>query len=210
MRSWPVSLAASAIAFSLMLVFILSTPERTGPLDNPLPRNTAVLEAHREVRDVTPRELVQGPDLQSGMLERLPAVEPPPPPKKPPVPSRWKRPVIDMAGRFISDGKTVTLSGVKPLPLDRQCRKADGTNWPCGRFARTAMRNLVRGRTISCDPGRQETDGEHITTSCKIGDTDLAAWLVGNGWAEPVGAAYAEELKQARKTGLGIWRDQVQ
>lgn len=162
-----------------------------------------VFEKRRPVRDVTPREFVQAPKIENDLLERLPAVEPPKVKEKP-KPKLWKQPQILQAGVLRSGGVTLRLQDIQPLPLNKSCASETGSDWPCGRFARTAFRNLIRGRTLTCDkdPGDK---GTTVTTHCKLGSVDLSRWLVVTGWVEPVTGHYEEELEQAKAAQRGVW-----
>lgn len=157
----------------------------------------------RDIRDVTPEGVVDLPRAQGETIERLPAVLPPPPPPKPPEPVSWPNPRIDTPGELVSGETTIRLAGIKPLRVDESCETAGGS-WPCGRFARTALRRLVRGRTISCDPVK--TSSSHIVTRCRSGGHDLSQWLVEQGWARASGEGlFAKESETARKAERGIW-----
>jgi endonuclease YncB( thermonuclease family) len=74
----------------------------------------------------------------------------------------------------------------------------------CGMRARTAFRNFLRGRALACDLDEANWEGT-ATANCMRGETDIAAWLVTNGWvdAEP-GSAYAELADAAREARIGI------
>ena len=91
------------------------------------------------------------------------------------------RPYVQDITTIISDNKTITIAGITPLPADSQCT-VDGKAKPCGKIARTALRALIRGRTIMCEIQQPSSESEEITTSCKIGNIDIANWLVKHGW----------------------------
>ena len=109
-------------------------------------------------------------------------------------PKRQKKrvPVFSMPRPFVRDiatiksgSKTVTIEGITPLPADSQCT-VDGKAKPCGRIARTALRALVRGRTITCKTPNSIAENQRITTSCKIGNIDIASWLIKYGWTTAI------------------------
>lgn len=157
------------------------------------------------VRNITPERMLPGPVFEEGSLERLPDVVPPPPPPKPPKPIVWNRPFVVSAGVLISQKKQIVLNDIIPVELDRNCTYEDGTSWPCGRLARTEMRQFVRGRTIDCDP-IEDTEALRVNTKCRLGNYDMSAWLVLTGWAEPEEGHYEEELEEAKRKERGIWR----
>ena len=95
------------------------------------------------------------------------------------------RPFVQDITTIISGNKTITIAGVATLPVDSQCT-VDGKTKPCGKMARTALRALIRGRTIMCKDPQSSSEGDVINTSCKIGNIDIASWLVKHGWTKAV------------------------
>jgi len=121
----------------------------------------------------------------------------------------WKslrlfNPVAVSAGVIEAQGYRVALEGVDPVLVDDECT-FEGRTWPCGARARTAFRSWLRARAVQCVvPAKPES--ESITTDCRIGNTDLSAWLVANGWARAAeGGDYAEAAEQARSAKKGIF-----
>lgn len=196
--------AACALIFLGMVWVLLSgTTEKNRVVvrsDAPDP----IIEERKIVRDVTPDEILQSPAMEQLTLERLPDKKPPPLPKKQPEATSWKRPMVVSAGVFISKGTEIKLAGVEFVNLDKICIDHTKRNWPCGRFAKTAFSNYVRGRTIACDPVESQSDS--ITTHCKLGEKSLAKWLVANGWAVASDQTFRNEQSLAEKSFLGIWR----
>ncbi|MBB4304881.1 endonuclease YncB(thermonuclease family) [Rhodobium orientis] len=154
-------------------------------------------------RNVTPREMTQGP-VVVGRTLRLPG---PPPPPKPKRPKRFFRVIVSDAGTIDAGDVTIKIADVETPELNRTCTDAKGKDWPCGLIARTALRRLIRIRAIECAPPATD-DGATITTSCKVGPLDIATWLVGRGWAKPTTddpqLAKARDAAKAAKRGL--WR----
>lgn len=134
------------------------------------------------------------------MVERLPAK--PVPKVRKPAPStlRLVRPLIDQPGELTSGTQTVVLAHIVAASLDRQCGVSGR---PCGRQARTALRQLVRGRTVHCEILART---QPPRAQCKIGKTDLAQWLVEQGWAEASpGGPFEAQMAQARRRKTGLW-----
>ena len=98
----------------------------------------------------------------------------------------------------------IQLADIHPVGIDEQCETAAGTYWPCGKFARTEMRQFIRGRPIECD--RREVSTQPVRTRCRLASFDISAWLVLTGWAEPAGDLFADELSEAKAGERGIWR----
>lgn len=161
-------------------------------------------EAPIRVRNVTPQETLPGPVFEDGLLERLPGKKPPPPPKKEPKPVKISRVQVVEPGILKSGKRTVRLAEIKPIPLDQKCEAIDGSQWPCGRFARTEMRQFIRNRPIECDPvPKGQTE---VTLRCRLDNFDISAWLVLTGWATPTGDQFATELAEAKTKLRGQWR----
>ncbi|ABC89353.1 hypothetical conserved protein [Rhizobium etli CFN 42] len=55
--------------------------------------------------------------------------------------------------------------------------------WPCGMTAKTALLQLLRNRSLTCDSDAVEWKGTAIA-ACRLGTQDLGTWLAENGWAE--------------------------
>lgn len=115
------------------------------------------------------------------------------------------RPIVLAAGRFSIGGKVLEIDGIIPVPVNRQCTDTSGEGWPCGRMARTAFANLVRGRTIDCDVPSTVWSGTAIAR-CTLAGKDLSHWLVENGWAEVrPDSPLAAKAETARQAGLGLY-----
>lgn len=125
---------------------------------------------------------------------------------KPKAPTILQQPVALAAGLIRFDKMTLQLDGIEPEAAERTC-ESGGKSWPCGMVARTAFRNFLRARAVSCDiPG--DGTGETVTALCTVGGQDPAAWLVANGWATPLpGSVLEAQGEAARKAKLGFFGD---
>lgn len=138
-------------------------------------------------------------------LERIEPKEPPAPPPRTPI--TLQRPGVVKAGLIAIRNRSLGLAGVTPTELGRTCPDASGKEWPCGVAARTAMRLFLRNRAIACDLPRKDWESGS-TATCKIGDTDIGAWLVSSGWAQAVpGSPYEPLEEEARKARKGLFGD---
>jgi endonuclease YncB( thermonuclease family) len=159
------------------------------------------------VRDVTPPGITPAPKVD-GPLERIPA------PPRPPEPSRWWRfylPETTDSATFVTEGRTIRVSGVVPPPVDETCGAGDGGAWPCGRMALTGLRLFLRGRAVECYYPL-EGDISEIVAPCRVGPTDIGAWLLTQGWATPSDIAsddYRRDFESARCAGRGLWKGEV-
>lgn len=171
-----------------------------------------------ETRQVDP-QASPSPDNQSALerveprqpLSELGQTSPPaPPPPAVPVdntarPVLLYRPVALAAGTLEASGYRIALEGIDTLPVDETCSAENGATWPCGMAARTAFRNWLRSRAIECNVPGQPSD-ELIATRCKLGNADLAGWLVDNGWARAKdGTPMADAMKKAEEEKRGIF-----
>lgn len=111
------------------------------------------------------------------------------------------RPVVENAGLLSFGERRLQLAGIVPTPADRICG-TDNERWPCGMLAKTALRLMLRNRTITCDLDDAEWTGT-ATADCRIGEQDIGTWLAETGWAEAAAgsplAAIAEKAKQDRQ-----------
>lgn len=161
------------------------------------------------VRTVAP-DVVAAPVLGEEPLERVEA-RLPEPARLSEARGRETRPRLTIlhrphaiaAGTFHSLGHTVRLAGIE-TPNDRETCVSGGVSWPCGVHARTAFRNWLRGRALSCVVP-QTAGREVVVTECSLGRQDPAEWLVRYGWARALAdGPYAELERQARAEGLGL------
>ncbi|TBY86225.1 thermonuclease family protein [Rhizobium leguminosarum] len=116
------------------------------------------------------------------------------------------RPMVDNAGILSFGERRLQIAGIVPTPVDRICGQA-GRQWPCGMMAKTALRLLLRNRSVSCDLETVEWK-ETVTTACRLGTEDLGSWLAENGWAEAaVGSPLTAAAEKARQAGKGLYGD---
>ena len=153
--------------------------------------------------------LIAAPEVIEGELERLEALPQPTPPAppKPPEPfkpnnfMRWKlvyNSVISAAGVFDVNGTALVLPGIDIIAANETCTAPNGAEWPCGMVARTAFRNYVKGRAITCKvPDVPSQDS--IAAECLMSGQDMAGWLVEHGWAKAKPDTLYVDLETAAK-----------
>ncbi len=122
-----------------------------------------------------------------------------------PRPTLLHKPVVIAAGELAFQEGSLRLKGLVVTEPEETCVTPEGALWPCGIIARTAFRNFVGGRSLSCIlPNGEFT--ENLVVSCLVGREDPAAWLVSHGWARAFfGSNYAELQRNAEAEGLGIY-----
>ncbi|MEM6460577.1 MAG: thermonuclease family protein [Pseudomonadota bacterium] len=122
-----------------------------------------------------------------------------------PRPTLLHKPLVISAGEVAFPQGTIRLKGLVVTEPDETCTAPNGDLWPCGILARTAFRNFVSGRSLSCILP-QEDWSDTITVSCLVGKQDPAAWLVTRGWARAFfGSNYASLEREAQEEGRGLY-----
>lgn len=118
-----------------------------------------------------------------------------------------ERPVV--GGAFAVDGDTLVLGGrrIRLLGLDapelgQTCQRGT-VAYRCGEEARTAMRALLLGETVTCAARGSDRFGRTLAI-CEVRGQDIGATLVRRGLAVSFGA-YAEEEREARAARRGVW-----
>lgn len=143
------------------------------------------------VRDVTPATVTPPPAV-SGPLKRLEAPRPNAPPPEPWRDVLFHRPWIGSdlslavrpSGAAAASGPRVEirLAGISPLDENAVCKDALGDEGPCRTVAAAALRALIGAKGIECQSPRKALP-PRLTTTCRLGNRDLGAWLVERGYA---------------------------
>lgn len=130
--------------------------------------------------------------------------------EQPAEPERFFNVVVIDAGTIAVGDRRLRLADVDVPGADARCGDGSGREWSCGTLARTALRRRVQSRAVECRPvGVEGFAGDLVAVRCSIGKTDLAAWLVRHGWAEPADPAsdaLAKLAARARRDGRGLWQ----
>lgn len=174
------------------------------------PGNETVAAEQAFPRQVAPGSFALPGDVQSQPLERIEPRQPLSMPDETKAEEKAERtllaqPVALSAGQIRFSGGTIDLEGIIAPSPEKTCSASGGREWPCGMMARTALRNYIGGRALSCTVSTSEWEGT-VPASCSRSDHDLALWLVENGWAEAAsGSAFEEQAAAARKAKRGIF-----
>ena len=179
------------------------------------PATVEIPKSQPEKTPVTPRatdpDIVGPPQAGVAPLERI---EPRPPlselslavPPKPEMPEDVAgeplfHPVAEAAGVIEAKGRSLTVSGIEVVKPDETCTDAAGTNWPCGVQARTAFRGFLRGRAVTC-----AAPDKAGAAQCRVGNRDIGAWLVENGWARALpNGPYVDAGRKASEAAKGVY-----
>lgn len=123
-------------------------------------------------------------------------------------------PAADLSGRATAisgdtlrvGSRQLRLAGIEAPELYQSCTGADGRAWACGDSARQGLARLLRAGNVSCDVSAG--DGDDAVGSCRLGERDVAAELVRDGFAfgeTGIFAPYRGEEEAARSARRGIW-----
>ena len=121
---------------------------------------------------------------------------------------RFERVRVDMNGLIYADGRNLSLYATVLIARNRICTSPEGARWACGQRALMALRNLLEGKSIAC---RFKQMADVLKAACSVGDSDIAQFLLAEGWAE-LAEGVTEEIyvganASARSRKIGIWAD---
>ena len=108
-----------------------------------------------------------------------------------------------------ADTIAIRLTGLDAVEYRQDCERPDGTRWPCGRAARTALETLAGHGPLHCEFAAK--DRYHRTlAACRTrpfpDGVELGAEMVRQGWAVATSDAYLPEEGEAQAKGRGIWQ----
>jgi endonuclease YncB( thermonuclease family) len=121
----------------------------------------------------------------------------------------------DLTGRpRIVDGDTIWIGGTKirlhgiDAPESKQtCKKADGSEYRCGKMATFALAEIIEFHWITCKGETTDRYKRRIAV-CYAGPYDISAEMVRRGWAlayRRYSSDYVDEEETARARGVGMW-----
>jgi endonuclease YncB( thermonuclease family) len=105
----------------------------------------------------------------------------------------------------------VRLFGIDAPEAAQTCGRA-GAEWACGTWATEALRGLVAGRAVSCDPRGEDRYGRTLAV-CRAEGIEINRALVQAGVAfayRRYSTAYVAEERAAERAGRGIWAGSAQ
>lgn len=113
----------------------------------------------------------------------------------------------------VVDGDTLRLGGEKvrllgiDAPETNQTCSLYGKDWLCGKDATNALRQHIGTNAVRCE-GNQRDRYKRLIAICYLGNQDLNAWLVREGWAvayRRYSKKYVAEESEAKTDNNGIW-----
>jgi endonuclease YncB( thermonuclease family) len=114
--------------------------------------------------------------------------------------------VVHDADTLTIAGRRVRLDGVD-APETRQSCERSGFTWPCGLDATAALQGFLRGQPLRCTDNGRDQYGR-VLAHCWLGEQDVGAWLVREGWAvayRRYSDRYVAQENAARRDGRGLW-----
>jgi len=114
----------------------------------------------------------------------------------------------------VTDGDTIRIGNTRirlhgiDAPESKQSCTADGQEWQCGSEATEALRNTINGKDVVCSQKDKDRYGR-IVAVCRVGATDINAWMVLNGWAvayRRYSMDYVKDEGEAKRNKSGLWR----
>jgi len=131
--------------------------------------------------------------------------------------SRRPTRTVDGATVIARDGDTLTaagqgyrLHGIDAPEYMQVCKTAAGADWRCGKDARSALAEMMRGRTLACEERARDKYGRIVVTCTDDQGEDLARAMVERGLAVSFGGfaegPYAAEETIAKAARRGVWQ----
>ncbi len=118
-------------------------------------------------------------------------------------------PLVLNAGMLIVRGQNIVLWGVDAPDRMQNCRR-NNKEWHCGRHAAYALIDKTKDQDVRC-ADRDLDEFARIQAVCFIGEEDINAWLVKEGWALAYPwhtEDYVDLEIAARDAKKGLWRSQ--
>ena len=115
---------------------------------------------------------------------------------------------------FDMNGRTIRLAGIDAPEYRQTCTAADGSDWPCGRAARSALEALIVQGRVTCEVVTTDQYRRTIARCATASVADIGQALVQGGMATSPAmrgtAAYAEAEEIARDAKRGIWQGEFE
>jgi endonuclease YncB( thermonuclease family) len=136
-------------------------------------------------------------------------------------PQFWQEPTMSVSKYDVIDGDSlryhdahnprghqeIRLWGIDAVELRQPCYQGKRMI-PCGEIAKEHLSHFVANHDLQCRHKDTDQYGR-LVMQCFKGEDDLAAWMVGQGWAldyrQHSHGHYRSDEEQARQNKLGIW-----
>lgn len=114
----------------------------------------------------------------------------------------------------VIDGDTLDIDGTRirmfgiDAPEGRQTCRRNRSDWACGEASTDALVVAINRQEVRCEERDTDRYGR-VVAECWIGNRNLNAWLVAEGWAVAYrqygGDLYDAEEQAAKNARRGIW-----
>ena len=120
-------------------------------------------------------------------------------------------PVVGVASIIDGDtleihGQRIRLHGIDAPESGQSCER-DGRQYRCGQQAALALADKVGRETVRC--AQRDIDSyQRIVAVCRLGNLDLNAWMVRQGWAiayRQYSLDYVVDENAAQAVRAGMW-----
>jgi len=104
-------------------------------------------------------------------------------------------------------GTRIRLFGIDAPESDQSC-VVQGKTSRCGQIASGALANKLGSQVVNCQP-KDRDQYDRIVAVCSVGEEDINAWMVAQGWAlayRYYSNDYISQEEQASKSKIGVWQ----
>lgn len=105
--------------------------------------------------------------------------------------------------------RTIRLTGIDAVEYRQDCARPDGSRWPCGQEARSALEQMAGRGPLHCEFAAKDRYGRTLAacrTKVDPDGIDLGAEMVRRGSAIATSDAYMVEEAEAQAKRRGIWQ----
>ena len=108
--------------------------------------------------------------------------------------------------RYCQGGTKVRLLGIDAPDVKQLCTHSNGRAFRCGLFSAGFLLKQFKGKTTTCVGEKTDNDGQLIAV-CKVGNVDINALMVREGWAvaTPDSNKYIPDQSAAKAFHKGMW-----
>jgi endonuclease YncB( thermonuclease family) len=115
---------------------------------------------------------------------------------------------------LVVNGIMIRAEGYDAPEWDQVCHRGDPPRgYRCGLAATDALRSLIAGRAVDCEPVPQENGSPldrygRTLARCSVGGQDIGAWMVEHGHARAFvrySDRYVPEERRAQEARVGMW-----
>jgi endonuclease YncB( thermonuclease family) len=112
---------------------------------------------------------------------------------------------------LVLGGQRIRLHGIDAFEPEQRCER-DGRRYSCGGRATQALAEKLGSGPLLCEPRGTDRYDRTLAT-CRIGRTDIGAWMVRQGWAVAYtryARDYADDEAIAQRSRKGAWAGQFE